>query len=162
MTNMLSTTAIILSLLLPTTGTISLDVHKTEQKNSALIIDSLHNKQQDDCAELKNDTDLRQEIQDIANSASVKLMGCCSSYGGRENKAEIHWGKDENGICQTRISKLTNKLIITMTASWRGSLSGNYYWIKGRLVMDFETKQLNWEKISDSGGFPAGCGQRCI
>ncbi|HMP92966.1 MAG TPA: hypothetical protein PKD90_08860 [Phnomibacter sp.] len=153
-------------LLLPTVLTISAvgnleNITKGFPKDDELL-NCLEIGRLEDCTELKNDPEIRQEIQDLANSASIKLMGCCSSYGGRDVKAEVHWDKDENGVCQTRVSKLSNKLIITMTASWRGSLTGTFYWIKGRLIMGLDDKQISWEKISDSGGFPAGCGQRCI
>jgi len=115
-----------------------------------------------DCTELKNDPEIRQELQDLANTAANKLMNCCSSFGGRNNRAEIHWEKDETGVCRTRISRLTNKITITMTAYWNGSVSGAQYWIKGRLVVDMENRTQTWEKISDSGGFSGGCGKSCI
>jgi hypothetical protein len=114
-----------------------------------------------DCTELKNNAEMRQELQDLANSAASKLMGCCSSFGGKNVSATIHWDKDENDICQTRISKLSGRITITMTASWNGSLSGTLYWIKGRLIIENGSK--SWEKISDSGvGFSPGCGKSCI
>jgi hypothetical protein len=115
-----------------------------------------------DCDELKNDPEMKQEIQDLANSAANRLKNCCSSFGGNNISAEVHWDKDENGVCQTRISKLTKKLTITMTASWTGSLTGALYWIKGRLILDMESKSQSWEKIKDSGGFKAGCGSSCL
>lgn len=105
---------------------------------------------------------MKQEILDMANSAANQLKNCCSSFGGNNIRAEVHWEKDENGVCQTRISKLSNKLTITMTAYWTGSLSGTQYWIKGRLILDLETKAKSWEKIKDSGGFKAGCGGSCL
>ncbi len=105
---------------------------------------------------------MKQEILDLANSAANQLKNCCSSFGGNNIRAEVHWDKDENGTCQTRISRLTNKLTITMTAYWSGSLTGAQYWIKGRLVLDLESKSKSWEKIKDSGGFKAGCGSACL
>jgi len=114
-----------------------------------------------DCSELKNDPEMRQELQDLANSSANKLKDCCSSKGGNNIKAVIHWEKDENGVCQTRISKLSNRITITMTAFWTGSITGIQYWIKGRLIIDGTSK--SWEKIEDSGGFfKAGCGSSCI
>jgi hypothetical protein len=113
-----------------------------------------------DCTELKNDPEIRPEIQDLANSAANKLKDCCSSRGGTNIKAEIHWDKDEFNVCQTRISKISNRITITMTASWNGSLTGFQYWIKGRLIIEGNSK--SWEKISDSGGFSNGCGKSCI
>jgi hypothetical protein len=114
------------------------------------------------CPDLKNDPDMRQEIQSLANSAGNDLMKCCSKWGGNNLKATIIWDKDEDGLCQTRISKLTNILTITMTVSWTGAISGASYWIKGRLLFNTETGSRKWEKISDSGGFQAGCSNGCI
>ena len=113
-----------------------------------------------DCTELRNDPEMRQELQDLANSAANSLMKCCSSFGGTNIRAQIHWDKDEDGVCQTRVSKLTNRITITMTAAWNGSLTGTPYWIKGRLIIDGSSK--SWEKIQDSGGFKSGCANSCI
>lgn len=115
-----------------------------------------------DCTELKNDSEIRQELQDMANSAGIKLMSCCATWGGRGVRSEIHWGKDESGVCMTRVSKLSNKITITMTVSWQGSVTGASYWIKGRLIIDDNGKI--WEKISDSKNFGtnSGCGSSCI
>ncbi len=115
-----------------------------------------------DCTELKNDPEMRQELQDIANSAANRLMRCCSSYGGNNIKAEIVWDKDESGVCQTRISKLSNRITITMKVSWNGSMSGAQYWILGRLIVEGNSGSKSWEKIQDSGGFKSGCSQNCI
>lgn len=115
-----------------------------------------------DCSELKNDSEIRSELQDLANTAASDLMGCCSKWGGNNLKAEIFWDKDENGDCQTRISKITGKITITMKVSWTGSVSGTYYWIKGKLVYDTENRTRTWIKISDSGGFSPGCSNGCI
>jgi len=115
-----------------------------------------------DCSELKNDPEMRQELQSLANTAGSDLMKCCSKWGGNNLKATIIWDKDEDGLCQTRISKLTKVITITMTVSWTGSISGASYWIKGRLLFNMENSSRKWEKISDSGGFQSGCGNDCI
>ena len=115
-----------------------------------------------DCSELKNDPDVRSEIQDLANQAASNLMSCCSKWGGNNLKAQVYWDADDNGTCQTRISKLTGNITITMLVSWTGSLSGTYYWIKGRLVFNTSSKTRSWEKLSDSGGFSPGCSNGCI
>jgi hypothetical protein len=117
---------------------------------------------QNECSELRNDLEIRQELQDLANQAADDLMKCCSKWGGNSLKAEIYWDKGEDGVCQTRISKLTGKITIMMRASWTGSVSGASYWIKGRLVVDMNNQTRTWQKLSDSGGFSPGCGKDCI
>ncbi|MBK7344659.1 MAG: hypothetical protein IPJ06_17140 [Saprospiraceae bacterium] len=114
-----------------------------------------------DCEALKNDSEIRQELQDIAKCAS-DLMGCCSKWGGNNLNAEIHWGAESDGTCLTRISSLTQIAKVTTTVSWTGSLSGTGYWIKGRLIYDTKSGSRKWEKISDSGGFETGCSKGCI
>lgn len=126
-----------------------------------LLLSSLALRAQD-CSELRNDPDLRSELQDLANTAAADLMGCCSKYGGKNLRADIYWDKDETGICQTRISKLTGKVTITMKVSWIGSGTGASYWIKGRLAFDPENKTRTWTKLDDSGGFIPGCSKGCI
>jgi hypothetical protein len=115
-----------------------------------------------DCTELQNDLEMRQELQDLANQAANDLMKCCSKWGGNNLSATIIWDKDSEGLCQTRISRLTGKITITMRISWVGSVSGMSYWIKGRLLYDLETRRRSWQKISDSGGFSPGCSNGCI
>ncbi len=115
-----------------------------------------------DCSELKNDPDAKSEIQDLANQAASNLMSCCSKWGGNNLQATVYWDADGNGTCQTRISKLTGNITITMMASWTGSISGASYWIKGRLIFNTTAKTRTWEKIADSGGFSPGCSNGCI
>jgi hypothetical protein len=115
-----------------------------------------------DCSELKNDPEMRQELQDLANQAANSLMKCCSKWGGNNLSATIYWDKDSDSVCQTRISKLTGKITITMRVSWVGGISGTSYWIKGRLIYDIENQTRSWQKISDSGGFSPGCSNGCI
>jgi hypothetical protein len=114
------------------------------------------------CTELQNDPEIRQELQGMANQAASNLMNCCSSFGGNNLSATIIWDKDNDGLCQTRVSTLTGKITITMRVSWVGSMTGASYWIKGRLIYDLETRRRSWEKISDSGGFSPGCSKGCI
>ncbi|MDR2409639.1 MAG: hypothetical protein LBE13_16225 [Bacteroidales bacterium] len=115
-----------------------------------------------DCSELRNDSEIRQELQSLANQAANDLMKCCSKWGGNNLSATIIWDKDNDGLCQTRISRLTGNITITMRVSWIGSVSGSSYWIKGRLIYDTESKRRIWQKISDSGGFSPGCSNGCI
>ena len=112
--------------------------------------------------ELKN-SELKADIQDIADQAANDLRSCCSKWGGNDLQALIHWDeKDYDENYMTRLSKLTNVLNITMTVSWTGSMSGTYYWIKGKLSYNLDNGSRNWTKISDSGGFTPGCSQGCI
>jgi hypothetical protein len=108
-----------------------------------------------ECTELKNDPDLRQELEDLANTAASKLMDCCSSMGGRNSRTEIRWDKDESGVCQARISKLPNRIIIAMTAYWNGSLSGIQYWIQGRLIIDSDNKSCRGKRSAIAAGLAA-------
>jgi len=107
-------------------------------------------------------TDVKSDIQDLADMTASNLMSCCSSYGGRSLSATVYYDLDNNGRCQTRVSKLTNSLIVTMEVQWYGSLTGTRYWIKGRLTFDLNSGRRSWQKISDSGGFPPGCSKGCI
>jgi hypothetical protein len=112
--------------------------------------------------ELKN-SDIRQDIQDLANQAANDLRSCCSKWGGNNLIAVIHWEeKDINGDYRTRLSNLSNNLTIYITASWVGSISGTKYWIKGSLSYNLETGRRSWAKVSDSGGFSPGCSNECI
>jgi hypothetical protein len=116
-----------------------------------------------DCSELRNNSEIRQELQDLASRAARDLMECCTSLtSGKNLSATIIWEQDRDGLCQTRISRLSGKIIITMKVSWTGSLTGNSYWIKGILNYDIDTGRRSWEKISDSGGFSPGCSNGCI
>lgn len=101
-------------------------------------------------------------IQDLADEAAEKLMECCSTWGGNSLDANVYYSKDENGQCETRVSPFTEEIIITMKASWEGSISGTDYWIKGELTYDIETEKREWDKISDSEGFSPACSKGCI
>ncbi len=106
--------------------------------------------------------EIKSEIQDLADWAAGKLMNCCSTFGGKTLSATVYFDADSDGRCQTRISRLTNSLIITMKIQWYGSWTGTRYWIKGKLTVDLDSGKKKWHKISDSEGFSPGCSQGCI
>ncbi len=97
-------------------------------------------------------------IQIIANAAAMNLMNCCSSLGGRQNRADV----DFSNVTQNETG---TKVTIPMTAHWYGGWSGNHYWIKGILTYDSSNPNnvtRNWQKVEDSGGFSPGCSKGCI
>jgi hypothetical protein len=111
--------------------------------------------------DFSNKQELKNDIQEVAGSVAYKLMRCCSSWGGNNVRGEVNWN-------ECTFNKLRNTYSVIMTASWTGSLSGNQYWIKGKLILRYydngngginETR--TWEKIADSGGFSPGCGKDC-
>ena len=60
-----------------------------------------------------------------------------------------------------RVNDLSKTFIIPMTVGWRGSITGNDYYIKGQLVIDKDGNKM-WDKIEDSGGFQPSCSTGCI
>lgn len=111
--------------------------------------------------DFSSDPELKSDIQDVANSVAYKLMRCCSSWGGNNVRGMVEWD-------ECYFSKARNTYSIAMTASWTGSLSGNSYWIKGKLKLIYSVSSNGnvsdrrvWEKIADSGGFSPGCGKDC-
>lgn len=108
-----------------------------------------------------NKQELKNDIQEVANSVAYRLMKCCSSWGGNNVRGTVNWDECYENSMRKRYS-------IVMTASWTGSLSGNSYWIKGKLKLTYTqnsdgswSDSRTWEKIADSGGFSAGCGRDC-
>jgi hypothetical protein len=97
---------------------------------------------------------LKQDMKDMALSVANRLMKCCSKWGGTNV-----WGTVEYD--NVRVNDITKTFIVPMTVGWRGSISGNEYYIKGQLVIDKEGNKM-WNKIEDSGGFPPGCSTGCI
>ncbi len=97
---------------------------------------------------------LKQDMKDMALTVANRLMKCCSKWGGTNV-----WGNvDYDNV---RVNDLSKTFIIPMTVGWRGSITGNDYYIKGQLVIDKDGNKM-WDKIDDSGGFPPGCGTGCI
>lgn len=105
--------------------------------------------------------ELKDDIREVSQSVAYKLMRCCSSWGGNNVRGEVNW-------TECYYNRLKNSYSIIMNASWTGSISGNQYWIKGKLILKYYDNgngSLNevrvWEKIADSGGFSPGCGMDC-
>ena len=98
--------------------------------------------------------DLKSDIEQTGLVVANRLMNCCSSWGGNNISAQIEW----DGV---RTSKLTNDFTIPMTVNWTGSISGNRYWIQGRLIVHSDGSK-EWIKVKDSGGFSAACSNNCI
>jgi len=94
---------------------------------------------------------LKSDIDDIGLSIANSLLNCCSSYGGTNIRADIDYQ-------EVRFNEVTGSFTIPMTVNWQGSLSGNMYWIKGKLII-ISNGTKTWLKIKDSGGFYAGCSQ---
>lgn len=97
---------------------------------------------------------LKQDIEDIGLSVANKIMNCCSSWGGTNVGADI----DFESVKQNEV---TGAFTIPMTVRWQGSLSGNRYWIQGKLLI-YSDGSKAWLKIKDSGGFYPGCSKNCI
>lgn len=97
---------------------------------------------------------LKEDINDIGLTVANQMMNCCSSWGGTNVSADI----DFEGIKQNSVSEA---FTIPMTVRWQGSLSGNQYWIQGKLLVNADGSKT-WLKIKDSGGFYPGCSKNCI
>jgi len=111
--------------------------------------------------EFSDKAELKSDIADVASSVAYKLMRCCSSYGGNNIQGTVNWN-------ECYYNKLRNTYSAVVTVSWTGSLSGTAYWVKGKLKLKYTagndgtvSETRAWEKIADSGGFSAGCGQSC-
>ncbi len=106
-----------------------------------------------------SDEDDYQEILDameeLAEEAGQDLANCCSTFG--YNNLSTYVLEDECSY-----NDITETLKICMKVSWKGSISGSTYWIKGYLKIDMESGGRSWQKISDSGGFSPGCSRGCI
>lgn len=98
--------------------------------------------------------ELKRDIDEIGLTIANRLMNCCSSWGGTNVGADVDYE-------QVRENELTGAFTIPMTVKWQGSLTGNRYWIKGKLVVNGDGT-TSWLKIKDSGGFNPGCSQGCI
>ena len=99
------------------------------------------------------ETTLKKQVDDIGLKVANDLMRCCSSYGGNNVYAQVDYDN-----CRT--DSQTSTFYLPMKIGWTGSMSGNPYWIKGKLVVSKEGRQ--WLKISDSGGFQPSCSKNCI
>lgn len=97
---------------------------------------------------------LKRDIDDIGLTVANAMMNCCSSWGGTNVGASV----DYEGV---RMNELTGAFTIPMTVKWQGSLSGNRYWIQGKLIVNGDGTK-SWLKIKDSGGFYPGCSKGCI
>lgn len=97
--------------------------------------------------------ELKADIDNMGLKVANKLMHCCSSWGGKNVYATIEY---EN--CMETAS---GSFTIPMTVGWSGSMTGNAYWIKGKLVVN-SNGSSEWLKINDSGGFSSGCSNGCI
>ncbi|WP_314240489.1 hypothetical protein [Capnocytophaga leadbetteri] len=81
-------------------------------------------------------------------------MRCCSSWGGNNVYVEV----DYSEVC---VISITGTFTIPMLIGRYGSISGEHYWIKGKLIVNCNGQQ-EWLKIRDSGGFNPGCSKDCI
>jgi len=97
---------------------------------------------------------LKSDIDDIGLSIANSLMNCCSTYGGTNIGADVDYQ-------EVKLNEVTGSFTIPMTVHWQGSISGNKYWIMGKLIINSNGVKT-WLKIKDSGGFYAGCSQGCI
>lgn len=98
---------------------------------------------------------LKEDITDIGLQVANKLMNCCSTFGGKNLYSNV----DFDGVKQNTVS---GAFTIPMTVGWYGSLSGNHYWIKGKLLV-YSSGRKEWIKINDSGvGFSPQCSKDCI
>jgi hypothetical protein len=106
---------------------------------------------------------MKKDVQSYANDAAYDLNKCCSSMGGNNLTADVHWNeKDDDGKYITKYNGKANLLNIAMTISWTGSITGKKFWIKGKLTVDTDTGARSWRKESDSGGFKPNCSNGCI
>ena len=105
-------------------------------------------------AQASTDDDMRNELQQVGNRVARKLMECCGS-GGRNLQADVDFE-------HVNTSKLLGEITVPMKVSWNGAWSGNYYWIRGQIIIHISTGKIEWQKINDGGGFSPGCSQGCI
>lgn len=102
---------------------------------------------------LYSNPELKRDIETTGLTVANQLMRCCSSWGGTNVYANIDYDnctKNSSGV-----------YTLPMQVGWQGSLSGNQYWIQGKLIID-NNGNKQWLKIKDSGGFYAGCSNGCI
>lgn len=97
---------------------------------------------------------LKKDIDDVGLTVANKLMRCCSSFGGNNLYSKVDYKN-------VRQNQATGAFTIPMQIGWYGSLSGNHYWIKGKLTV-YSNGSKEWLKIRDSGGFNPGCSKDCI
>lgn len=108
----------------------------------------------DICFDWNKEEKLKADIEDIGLTVANKIMNCCSSWGGTNVGASI----DFEGVRQNEV---TGAFTIPMTVRWQGSMSGNQYWVQGKLLV-YSDGSKAWLKIKDSGGFYPGCSKNCI
>lgn len=109
------------------------------------------------------DSQVKGEIQDVADLVASQLMDCCTSFStGKKLTAKVDYSSDSNGRSKTRISTLAQTLTIAMRVSWRGGWTGTLYWIDGTLTVDLSSGKRTWRKNGDSGGFNPGCSNGCV
>lgn len=97
--------------------------------------------------------ELKADMENMGLKVANQLMHCCSNWGGKNVYATI----DYDNCIETASGSFT----IPMTVGWSGSMTGNAYWIKGKLVINSNGSR-EWLKINDSGGFSSGCSNGCI
>ncbi len=91
----------------------------------------------------------KEKINTLANSMGKMLTDCCSDVH-RDTKVVVH----EYSSSDTRI-------YITMTVSWYGGVSQDFYYIKGKLTCDNDGCNVSWSKIAEKGVFIPGCARNC-
>lgn len=104
--------------------------------------------------DLTKEQQLKRDIDNQALAVANQLMRCCSSYGGNNVQGVVDYDN-------VYVSDATGEFVISMIAKWTGSLTGNPYWIQGKLVVS-KNGSASWLKIRDSGGFQPACSQNCI
>jgi len=89
------------------------------------------------------------KISKFAEAMGKQMTDCCSD-AHKKTEVVIH----NYSISDTLI-------VITMTASWYGLATGDFYYIKGKMSCNKDGCNVKWKKIKDKGVFRPGCLKDC-
>lgn len=104
--------------------------------------------------DLNKDVSLREDIYGLANMTSEQLRVCCAAVRGRATNSIT----DVTKVTQ---NTKTEAYTIFMKTEWYGFLTGQHYWISGKLLLTADGN-THWRTLKKSAGISAGCADNCV
>lgn len=108
----------------------------------------------EEIVDLNKDASLREDVYGLANMTAEQLLVCCAAVRGRAT------------YLITDVTKVTQKVntenyTVFMKVEWYGFLTGQHYWISGKLLLNADGS-MHWKTLKKSAGISTGCADNCI